>query len=164
MKLRLLTILGLAVLLLLAASPTAKADPINNFSFSTNLIGASGSVSGSFSYNTQTHSFSNVSLTFNSPIFGNIQLTPSGQNGWIFYFNGWVGSTKVIYAITMNPLNFSQFWVTGVIYDTKGDYAGYSYSQVPEGSDGLTYLIASAMVMLGAVVVATGKQRSALRT
>jgi hypothetical protein len=164
MNLRLITILGLGVLLLLAASPTAKADPINTFSFSTNLVGASGTVSGSFTFNSQTHSFSNVSLTFSSPIFGNFQLTPNPQNGWIFYYSGWVGSNQVVYTIIINPFNPSQFWVLGSISDKKGDYAGYGYIQVPEGNDGLSYLLASAMVLLGAIGVAVGKQREALQT
>ena len=160
---RSLTLVGISLLFLSVICLPARADSISTFNFATNLVGASGSVSGSFTYDSTTHVFTAASITFSSSIFGNFSVqAPNPQNGFLFVFGKNVGNTSFLYSIVLNPLNLDQFWLSGGIWNTQGNWAGYSYSQVPEGGDWFLYLIPSATVLLGAVVLA-GKQRHALR-
>lgn len=164
MRARSLIILVLSLLLVTAASLPARADSISNFNFSSNLIGASGSVSGSFAYDNTAHSFTSASLTFNSPIFGNVVFTASNpRNGYLFIFSGSNGGTSILYSIIINPLNLSQFWLTGGIWNLSGDYARYGTTQVPEGEEWFLFLIPAVLVIGGAFLLAA-KQRTALQT
>lgn len=163
MRDRLFMPIGIGLVLLLVISLPAKADSINTFNFSTSLVGASGSVSGSFSYDTANHTFTSASLTFDSPIFGDLNFMSSNpQNGYLFIFMGKSGGSTVLYSILINPFNLSQFWLNGAIWNLNGAYAGYNYTQVPEGEDWFLYLIPSATVICGAFLMA-GKRRPELR-
>jgi hypothetical protein len=158
---RSLTLAGISFCLLLAVCLPAKADTINTFNFSTNLVGASGTVSGSFTFNTQTNTFTSASLTFNSPIFGNFMISaPNPQNGFLFVFGTQAAGNAILYSILVNPFNLSQYWVSGGIAG-HGGYGNFNYTPVPEGAEWFLYLIPAACVMFGGIVLA-GKQRQTL--
>lgn len=160
---RSLTLAGIGLLFLSIVCLPARADSISNFNFATSLVGATGSVSGSFIYDATTNTFLTASITFSSPVFGNFTVpAPNTQNGFLFVFGQNVASTSFLYSILLNPFNLSQFWVNGAVWNTHGNWAGYNYRQVPEGADWFLYLIPAATVLLGAVVLA-GKQRQAFR-
>jgi hypothetical protein len=136
----------------------AKADTINTFNFSTNLVGSAGTVTGSFTFDSTTNTFTSATLSFSSPIFGDFKISaPKPQDGFLFIFGTTANGNLVFYTILLNPFDLGQFWVNGLI-SGHGGYSEYNYTPIPEGAEWFLYLIPSAGVMLGAFLLA-GKQR-----
>jgi hypothetical protein len=153
-------------LVLCAVSVPARADSVT-YNYSYNLVsgGSSvGTVTGSFSYNSSTFTMSNATITFNSSLFGNVTLQNLGSHtGFVFAYGGIVGGNFILYVITVNPLNPSQYWVTGTITNLKtGVTASLSnYTQVPEGGDWYAYLIPSLLAVCGGIALAGRQPRNA---
>lgn len=161
-------VLAVCALFLLVVSLPALAGSINNFS-KQKLSGSSGSyVSGSFSFDSSTHVFSNVSMSFDQGAFGGVQA--NGGKGQGLYIQGqgylfaWLTKVKgnlVWCSILFNPTT-GQFREWGGI--SKGNnYGGYDYMSVPEGGAELTYLMLSAIAVFGGILV-SNKQRRTTRS
>jgi|SRR5271165_2340439 len=156
-----------AVSLLFMCLP-AFADSNDNFS-NVQLQGASGTVSGSFTFNSQTDRFSNVSISFVSPVFGTVNVNLGnfmGQQGWngLWGFKWWGLASNgdfVQYNVTLNANG--TFQVSGGIADWQGDHGTFNYLSVPEGGARLSYLTLSGLAILAGIFV-SGKQRRAPNT
>ena len=153
-------------LVLCAASVPSRADSVT-YDYSYNLVSGGnsvGTVTGSFNYDSSTFTISNATITFNSSLFGNVTLSNIGpKTGFIFAYGGVVGGNFILYVITINPLNPSQYWVTGWITNlSTGVTASLSNGlTVPEGGDWYTYLIPSLLAMCGGIVLASRQPKNA---
>jgi|SRR5208282_370783 hypothetical protein len=164
--LKLTTICGL---FLLAVSLSASAGSVDSFNNAA-LTGVSngGNVSGTFSFDSHTDQFANISVSFVSSVFGNINASDPGpmwgtySNGkWSFQWQTWKGLDLITYSITYNPAT-NQFTAGGSIKDIWGDKGNFNYS-VPEGGTPLSYLVLSALAMLIGILM-SGKQSRSIHT
>lgn len=152
-------ILAAIALVLCAASLPARADSVS-YNYSYNLVsgGSSvGTVSGTFTFNSSTATFSAASITFTSSLFGNVTLTSVGsQTGFVFAYAGVVGGNLILYTITVNPFNPSQYWVSGSITNLGNGATAVlkKYTSVPEGGTAYGYLIPSLVAVCGAIALA----------
>jgi hypothetical protein len=154
---------NVCVLFLLAVSLSASATSNDSFS-NVSLVGTSGAVSGSFTFNTSTDQFSGISLSFNGGAFGGATASNGGGKGTCyqgfcgFYFQGkasdgaWVTDTIIV------NLKTGQFDTFGGIYNWKNQGGDFNYLSVPEGGAKLSYLILSAIAVFGGILI-SGKQR-----
>jgi hypothetical protein len=124
-------------------------------------------VSGSFSFDSSTHVFSNISISFNGGVFGGVQANgPKGQGIYVQgqgYLFSWVTSVQgnlVWNSILFNP-STGKFREWGGISNRKYN-GGFDYLSVPEGGAELTYLMLSAIAVFGGILI-SGKQRRSLR-
>jgi hypothetical protein len=145
----------------LSAAICASAGSTDNFSGP--LIGASGTESGCFTFDSSTDTFSNINLSFAGSTFGNVNAANGGAkaacaNGICGYFwqtqvgSDWVWDAIVVYAN-------GQYQDFGGISNSK-NYGGFNYMSVPEGGSRLAYLLLSAIAVFGAIFV-SGKSRGA---
>ena len=153
-------------LFLLARSLSAYANSKDSFS-NVSLIGTTGTVSGSFTFNSSTDTFSNLTLSFNGGMFGGDKASNAGGKAkcilGVCEFSwkeklagGWVSDT-----ILFN-LKTGQYEDFGGIY--KGKNGGeFKYASVPEGGTPLSYLMLSGFVMLAGILI-SGKRRCVTRT
>jgi hypothetical protein len=150
---------AICAVFVLSVSICASAGSTDNFSGS--LIGASGTESGQFTFNSTTDSFSGITLSFAGSTFGNVNASNGGgqgicSNGICGYFwqtlvgSDWVWDAIVVYAN-------GQYEDFGGISNSK-NYGGFNYMSVPEGGSGLAYLFMSALAVFGAIFV-SGKNR-----
>lgn len=148
----------------LSVAMCASAGSTDNFSGT--LVGASGSESGSFTFNSAT-GFSNISLSFAGSTFGNVNASNGGgkatcSNGLCgYYWQTTVGSDTIWDAIVVN-LATGQFEDFGGIYNSQNQ-GGWNYISSPEGGSVLAYLFLSAFAVFGAIFV-SGKYRRATPT
>jgi hypothetical protein len=157
-----LALVGAAFLLAVSLSAFADSD-----GFSGTLKGVSnGTVSGTFSLNSQTGQFSNVDLSFASSILGNGNADPGsvqgkkGANGlWSFQWWGFASNGDLV-AYDVNLLANGTFQVTGGIADWHHDDGTFNML-APEGGAPLSYLILSGLLVIGGILLA-GKQRGRL--
>src|SRR5580692_347814 len=153
------------VMFLLAVSLSASACSGDCFS-NVNLTGVSGSASGSFTFNTSTDTFSNLSLSFNGGVFNGI--TASDKNGGGSCFLGvcgisWktvVNGDTVWNTVVLN-LKTGQYQDFGGIYNWKNQ-GTFNYLQVPEGGNSLVYLMLSSIALFAGFLTSR-KRRRALR-
>jgi hypothetical protein len=162
-----LKLASVSALFVLAVSLSAFANSNDSFS-NVNLTGVSGTVSGSFVFNSATDTFSNISLSFNGGVFNGVDASNGGGKGTCmlgvcgFTFQehvphgGWVSDTIFV------NLKTGQFEDLGGIY--KGREGGdFNYLSVPEGGNPLTYLMLSGFAILAGILI-SGKRRRTLRT
>jgi len=157
-------VLAVGALFLLACLPAA-AGPINSFSGVTLKGVANTTVSGSFSFNSTTNQFSNISISFSgNSMFGGVQAIDNKSiqgtyiqgKGWLFSWLTKVGGNLICYAVLFNPTT-NQFATTGWI--VKGNNGGsFGYLTVPEGGAILSYLFLSGAAVFAGIVM-SGKQR-----
>jgi hypothetical protein len=150
---------------LLAASLCASAGSIDSFSGQLKGV-ANGTVSGTFSLNSQTGQFSNVYISFSGSGLGSGNADPGSLMGhkgadglWSFL---WWGSASngdlVLYDVKL--LANGTFQVIGGIADWHGDNGRFNLL-VPEGGAPLSYLMLSALAMVAGILV-SGKQRRSI--
>ena len=165
---RSLKISGICALFIFLASLSASAGTICNFS-NVKLTGTSGStVSGTFTIDPTTHTFSNVSLSFNGGAFGGIKANGGNLKGiliqgqqylysWITTVNGNLVGWSILY-----DFKTGQYKEWGGIsnWQNKGDF---NYLSVPEGGAELTYMMLSGVALFAGIVF-SGKQRRATRS
>jgi len=158
---------SVCVIFLLAVSLSASADSTDSFSGALTQV-SNGTVSGSFTLNSQTGEFSNVSISFASSVLGNGNANPGSVNGyrdasgqWAFLWWGFASNGDfVLYDVSF--LANGTFQATGGIGDWHGDHGKFNLS-VPEGGAKLTYLMLSALAVFGGILI-SGKQRRSTRT
>jgi hypothetical protein len=160
---------GVCGLFLLAMSLTASADSIDQFKNAA-LTGVSkgGTVSGSFSFNSKTDQFSNISVSIVSSVFGKINVsdrysghgTYKGQGWWEYTWKTKVHGDTIVYSMLFNTIT-NRFEVGGGIGNRRkqGDF---NYISVPEGGTPLSYLMLSGIAMFAGILI-YGKQRRTRR-
>lgn len=143
---------------LVIASVPAHASSITTYNYSALLSGGYGSASGTFTYNTSTYQFVSSSISFSSSLFGNVTLiSTTPETGFLSLYGGTVQGSSILYTILLNPLNLSQFWISGGIANNL-KIAGFQYATVPEGGT-LSYALCSAITLL-VIVGVRGKKTS----
>ncbi len=146
----------------LSVAICASAGSTDNFSGS--LVGASGTESGCFTFDSSTHSFSNIDLSFAGSTFGYVNAPNGGgqgscSNGICGYFwqtqvgSDWVWDAIVVYAN-------GQYQDFGGISNSN-HYGGFNYMSVPEGGSRLAYLLLSAIAVFGAIFISGKSRRTA---
>jgi len=147
----------------LSVTMCASAGSTDNFSGPIAGV-ANSTVTGSFSFNSATDQFTNVSLSFTSPnsVLGDGNVDPGSLNGSKGSFKWW-GFAKngdlVIYDVTLNANG--TFQVIGDVVNRQ-HYGGFNMA-VPEGGSKLAYLLMSAVAMFGAIFF-SGKKRRPIPT
>jgi len=157
----------ICALVLLAGSLSAYANSTDSFS-NVSLNGTSGTVSGSFTFNSSTQTFSNLTLSFKDGIFGGDYASDGGgkakcrhgvcEFSWKEKLAGgvWVSDT-----ILFN-LKTGRYEDLGGIYKGR-DGGDFKYLSVAEGGTTLSYLMLSGFMMLAGILI-SGKRRRATRT
>jgi hypothetical protein len=154
-----------AIFLVLVSLP-ASAGSVNTFSNVT-LQGVSNTtVGGSFSFDTKTDQFSNISIAFSgNSIFAGIKATDSNSiqgfyipgKGWLM---SWVTTVKgdlVWYSVLYNPAT-GQFTASGGISNWQNQ-GNFNYLSVPEGGAMLGYLLLSGMAVFAGILMSDKKRR-----
>jgi len=157
---------SVCILFLLAVSLSASATSNDSFS-NVNLVGTSGAVSGSFTFNSSTDSFSGISLSFNGGLFGGASASDGGGKATCFlglcgfYWQGKASDGAWVTDTIIFNLKTGQYDTFGGIYQWRqgGDF---NYLSVPEGGAKLTYLMLSAIAVFGGILI-SGKQRRITR-
>ena len=161
------------IVLAVSALP-AYADGIN-YGFSSSLTGLGGaSVSGSFNYNSSTHTVSGATLTLNGSIFGNITVNMGSLTGgknksaFVFkstFFNPDTKKMDVLkLLVLLDPKTHSLVSVTGLVHDATGKWGSFytsKFTAVPEQMGWGAYLLDS-FVLLGAMMIARRQARPLL--
>ena len=147
---------------LLAMCLSASAN--SNYQFSNlALTGVSGTVSGSFTYNASSDTFSGISLTFTGGVFGGVKASNSGGNGSCkqnlcgFYWQTTSKGNTVWNAIVIN-LQTGQYQEFGSISNSQNK-GFFDYQPVPEGGATLGYLMLSGIAVFGGIVISGKKRR-----
>jgi len=160
------TFAALTAAVVLAMSLCASAGSTDNFSGP--LTGVSGTVSGSFTFNSSNDSFSNIKLSFGGSTFGGVNASdPNGGQGVCvrglcgFWWQTQVGSNWIADAIIVN-LATGQYQDVGSISDWR-NRGGFNYLSMPEGSSTLAYLLMSAVAVFGGLLM-SGKRRYAAKS
>lgn len=153
-----------AAFLALACLP-ALADSKDNFS-NEKLTGNSGStVSGSFTFNSTTDAFSNISLSFNGGVFNGINALDTGGGkatcllGWCgFSWQTLVGNVLVWDTIVIN-VNTGAYQDFGGIYNWQNQWNFDPPMSAPEGASSLAYLALSGIAIFTGILVSEKKRR-----
>jgi hypothetical protein len=161
-------IVVVCALFLTVVSLPASAGSIYSFSNLT-LTGNSGSsASGSFGFDSSTHTFSSVSMSFSGGAFNNIWASsPGGKGvyiqgqGYLFSWGTTVHGDLIWCSILFNPAN-GQFREWGGIANWK-DNGKFDYMGVPEGGAELTYLMLAGIAVFGGILT-SGKRRRITRS
>jgi hypothetical protein len=152
------------VLFLLAVSLSAFAGSTKDVFSGAALVGTSGTVSGSFTFNTSTDQFSGFSLSFNGGVFAGATASNGGGQGTCyqgfcgFYFQGKASDGAWVTDMIVVNLKTGQFDDFGGIYNWQKQGGDFNYLSVPEGGAKLTYLMLSAIAVFGGILI-SGKQR-----
>jgi len=163
---RSLKLATICAVFLLAVSLSASACSGDCFS-NVNLAGNSGgNASGSFTFNTSTDTFSNLSVSFNGGVFNGMSASDNkGGGGCVLGICGisWktiVNGDTVWNTIILN-LKTGQFEDIGGIYNWKNQ-GNFKYMAVPEGGNALAYLLLCGIALFVAIVTSR-KRRHAMR-
>ena len=163
---RCLKLAATCAVFLLAVSLSASACSGDCFS-NVSLVGNSGgTASGSFTFNTSTDTFSNLSLTFSGGVFKGMGGSDSkGGGGCVLGICGFSwktmdGSDTIWNTIILN-LKTGQVEDIGGIYNWKNQ-GNFNYMAVPEGGNSLAYLLLCGVALFAAIFFSR-KQRRPLR-
>jgi hypothetical protein len=169
--LRSLKVSAVCMMLVLAMSLCASANSNDSFKNAT-LTGIShgGDVSGTFDFNSTTHQFSDISVSFSSTVLGSGSVTDLGSiNGiynhstgnWSFQWQAFASNGDLVtYDVVFNP-NTNQFTANGSIQNWWNQ-GSFNYMQVPEGGTQVAYLMLSGLAMFAGILISR-KQRSIAR-
>jgi hypothetical protein len=153
-------------LFLLAASLSASADSTNSFN-NVSLTGVSGTVSGSFSFNSSNDTFSAISLSFNGGVFGGVNAQNGGGNGTCilgvcgFSWRAQLANGNWVWDTILVNLKTGRYQDLGGIYNRKNS-GDFHYSSVPEGGAPLSYLVLSGFAIFAGILM-SGKHRPTAR-
>jgi hypothetical protein len=153
-------------LFLLAVSLSASAGSTDSFS-NVSLTGVSGTVSGSFTFNSSSDTFSAISLSFNGGVFGGVNAQNGGGNGSCilgvcgFSWQAQLANGNWVWDTILLNLKTGQYQDLGGIYNWKNG-GNFNYLSVPEGDAPLSYLLLSGFAMLAGILI-SGKHRRTAR-
>lgn len=153
------TLLALLGVSLLTLCVPVHASSITTYNYVTALSGGNGTATGTFTYNSTTSQFVSASISFASSIYGNLTLnSTTQQTGIMSLYGGTVNGSSILYTILLNPLNLSQYWISGGIGNNL-KLSGFQYTTTVPESGTLSYGLC-AVTMLAAIGVrrkVTGK-------
>ncbi|HEV8046927.1 MAG TPA: hypothetical protein VGP35_04320 [Terriglobales bacterium] len=150
----------------LSATMFAAAGSTDNFSGP--LVGASGTESGQFTFDSKTDTFSGIKLSFAGSTFGNVNAANAGgkatwcSNGACGFVWQTTVSGDTIWDLIIVNLSTGQYTDAGIISNSQNK-GGFNYMSVPEGSSGFAYLFMSAIAVFGTIFV-SGRRRRAVPT
>jgi hypothetical protein len=165
-----LRLASVCVFFLLAVSLSASANSSNDGFNNVNLTGVpgGGTVSGAFSFNSQTGLFSNISVSFVSSLFGNINASDpfsiygtknnAGQYSFQFQAFNLKGGDWITYNVLYNPLT-NQFSASGSIANLWNQ-GNFNYMSAPEGGAQLSYLLLSGLAMFVGILMSRKQRRA----
>ncbi len=164
---RSLKLATVCVMFFLAMSLAAYANSNDSFQ-NANLTGVyhGGDVSGTFDFNSSTHQFSDISVSFVSSVFGDVNVSDFGSiygtynhatGNWSFQWRTIKNGDLITYNVVYNP-NTNQFTASGSIKNWWNQ-GNFNYMAVPEGGTQLAYLALSGFAMFVGIVISK-KQRS----
>jgi hypothetical protein len=118
------------------------------------VIGVTGeTVTATFTFNTSSDQFTNVTLAFKGGVFDRFTESYSGCGTGLFCsFSDLANGDSLLYAITLNK-NFSQYAAGGGIWNTNSaGLFGYTGSpSVPEGGSKFSYLAPAGLLIFGGI-------------
>lgn len=172
MKSAALRIVLLGFVVLAVSVIPAYADGITYDFSSSSMTGLSGaSVSGSFDYNSATHTITGATLTLSGSIFGNITVDlgslTGGKNKTAFIFKSifFNPETKKMdllkLLVFLDPKTHNLLSVSGLVHDPTGKWGTFytsKFTAVPEEMGWGAYLLDSC-VLLGAMLIARRQTR-----
>jgi hypothetical protein len=165
---RSLKLATVCAIFLLAASLSASACSGDCFS-NVNLVGNSGgNAGGSFTFNSSTDTFSNLSLSFNGGVFSGLTgLDAKGGKGICvlgiceFSWQTTLKNGDTVWETILLNVKTGQYQDQGGIYNWKNE-GGFNYLSVAEGGNSLAYLLVCGMALFAAIV-GSRKRRHAVR-
>lgn len=148
------------VICVMAFSMSAFAGSVSQFSYDTGLTGVSNStLQATFTYNSNSDTFTKETLTFSGGIFNGVQVTiTQPQHGDTFTFDKTVDGDLIAYTIVFNPLTGTYDAYGSISKGRSEGYFQHDTQQTPEGGTPLAYLAASGLALFAGILLA-GKQR-----
>ncbi len=140
---------------LFAAVLPASAGSVSG-SYTSAVLGAPGeTVTATFTFNTSSDQFTNLTLAFKGSVFGALTESYTGcGTGLSCSFLQLAGGDWLLYSIGLNK-NFSQYAAGGSVWNTKSagifGYAGSTSPSVPEGGSKFSYLAPAGLVIFGGI-------------
>lgn len=133
----------------------ASAGSISG-SYTSAVLGVKGeTVTATFTFNTSSDQFSNVTLAFNGGVFGGFTESYSGCGiGLSCRFSDPASGDSLLYFIGLNK-NFSQYGAGGAVWNGHSagifGYTGSPSPSVPEGGSNFSYLAPAGLVIFGGI-------------
>jgi hypothetical protein len=145
-----------ASLLFVAVLP-ASAGSISG-SYTSAVLGVTGeTVTATFTFNTSSDQFTNLTFAFKGGVFGALTESYTGcGTGLSCSFLEPAGGDWLLYSILLNG-NFSQYLAGGSVWNTNSaGIFGYAGSpsispSVPEGGSKFSYLAPAGLVIFGGI-------------
>jgi hypothetical protein len=139
--------------LLFAAVLPASAGSVSG-SYTSAVIGVTGeTVTATFTFNTSSDQFTNVTLAFKGGVFGGFTESYSGcGTGLSCSLSDAASGDWLLYSIGLNT-NFSQYGAGGTVWNkNSAGVFGYTGStSVPEGGTKFSYLVPAGLVIFGGI-------------
>lgn len=148
-------LLSCVVSLLFAAVLPASAGSISG-SYTSAVLGVTGeTVTATFTFNTSSDQFTNLTLAFNGGVFGALTESYTGcGTGLSCSFLQLAGGDWLLYSIGLNK-TFSEYAAGGGVWNAKSGgifgYAGSPSPSVPEGGSNFSYLAPAGLVIFGGI-------------
>jgi hypothetical protein len=143
-----------ASLLFAAVLPASAGSVSGSYTSAVIGIGVTGeTVTATFTFNTSSDQFTNVTLAFKGGVFGGFTESYSGcGTGLSCSFSDPASGDSLLYTIGLNN-NFSQYGAVGTVWNTKS-LGGFGYTgspSVPEGGSKFSYLAPAGLVIFGGI-------------
>jgi len=141
--------------LLFAAVLPASAGSVSG-SYTSAVLGVTGeTVTATFTFNTSSDQFTNMTLAFKGGVFGALTESYTGcGTGLSCTFIELAGGDSLLYSILLNK-NFSQYAAGGSVWNTHSagifGYTGSPSPSVPEGGSNFSYLAPAGLVIFGGI-------------
>lgn len=156
-----------SAIFLLAVSISASACSGDCFS-NVSLVGNSGGdAKGSFTFNTSTDTFSNLSLSFNGGVFSGLGGSDGGGKGICilgicgFSWQTTLKNGDTVWETILLNVKTGQYQDLGGVFDYKNN-GKFNYMSVPEGGNSSAYLLLCGVALFAAIFLSR-KQRRPLR-
>lgn len=144
-----------ASLLFAAVLPASAGSVSGSYTSAVIGFGVTGeTVTATFTFNTSSDQFTNVTLAFKGGVFDGLAKSYSGcGTGLSCSFSDAANSDSLLYTIGLNN-NFSQYGAVGTVWNTNFALGGFGYtgySSVPEGGSKFSYLAPAGLVIFGGI-------------
>ena len=144
-----------ASLLFAAVLPASAGSVSGSYTSAVIGFGVTGeTVTATFTFNTSSDQFSNVTLAFKGGVFDRFTESYSGcGKGLSCSFSHAASGDLLLYSIGLNE-NFSQYVAVGTVSNTNFALGGFGYTgspSVPEGGSKFSYLAPAGLVIFGGI-------------
>jgi hypothetical protein len=154
---------------LLAVSLSAFGNSNGTFS-DVSLVGAPGTASGGFMFNSTTDSFSDLSVSFTGSEFGGLgssdisggQGTSLGGGLYGFSWQTQLSNGDLVWDSVVFDVNNGQYLdFGGIETQNRQNQGDFNYLSVPEGGTPLSYLMLSGVAMFAGIFISRKRRRIA---